>query len=355
MHSTSPTSKLSTIFTALALTAAIILSNENVNYVTATIPITTQVNRANLTLSGHTAPIRAIAISPNNQIIASGSDDKTIKLWNFNTGKLLRTLTGHKETISSLAISPDNQILVSSSIRENTIKLWNIQTGQLIRTLNGHSAAVTSINLSKDGQTIASASMDKTVRLWNIKTGKLQHTLKAEARSVIFSPDSKTLYTGGIDGTIKLWNLSNRKLITTLTPPKPISPILPTARASSVLSLAISPDGQTLINGGFDDSYESLPQTDAKNLKVWNLKTRKLIHNFSIGAGAVDTIVISPNSQNFVTGGLSHKISIWDVKTGKLIRTLEGHAGGIYGLAISKDGKTLISGSGDKSIKNWQL
>jgi WD40 repeat protein len=126
-------------------------------------------------------------------------------------------------------------------------------------------------------------------------------------------------------------------------------------RASAVISLAISSDGQTLINGGYNDFHQSIKQTDAKNIKVWNLKTGKLVYNFSAELGSINAVALTPNGKSFITGGLGRKISIFDLKTGKLSRTIEGHAGGIYALAVSKDGKTLISGSGDKSIKVWQL
>ncbi|MFM2062071.1 MAG: hypothetical protein RLZZ507_1741 [Cyanobacteriota bacterium] len=125
--------------------------------------------------------------------------------------------------------------------------------------------------------------------------------------------------------------------------------------ASAVISLAISSDGQTLINGGYNDFHQSIQETDGNNVKVWNLKTGKIVHNFSAELGSINAVALTADGKIFITGGLGRKISIFDLKTGKLSRTIEGHAGGIYALAVSKDGKALISGSGDKSIKVWQL
>jgi WD40 repeat protein len=345
------------ILTAATLTASTFINTIPLNPAIAATEnkvSTAQVNKAILTLSGHTAPLRTIAISPDGQTLASGGDDKTIKLWDLKTGKLLLTLTGHTEKLTSLVFSPDGRTLASSSY-DKTIKIWNVQTGKLTRNINGHSSTVTSIAISPDGNTLASSSWDKTLRLWNLSNGKLTHTFKVFATAVVISPDGKTLISGNFDGTIKRWNLSTKKLIANLVPPKPKNPTFPSQRASSVISLAISKDGQTLINGGYNDFHNSIQETDGKNVKVWNLKTGKIIHNFTAELGSIDAVAITPDGKSFITGGLGRKISIFDVKTGKLIRTIEGHAGGIYALALSKDGKTLISGSGDKSIKVWQL
>ncbi|MBW4573781.1 MAG: WD40 repeat domain-containing protein [Aphanothece sp. CMT-3BRIN-NPC111] len=351
-----PKLRLWNALSAIALTASTIVSAIYIYPAQAdSQPSTNQISQVKLTLSGHTAPVRAIALSRDGQTLASGGDDKTIEVWNLKTGENIRTLNGHTEKVTSLAISPDGKTLASSS-DDNTIKLWNLQNGKLENTLTGHSAAVTSIVITPTGQTLASASRDKTVKLWNLQNSQLRRTLKAEAISLVLGPDGKTLFTGSEDGTIKLWNLISRKRLGTLIPQTPASPPFE-PRASRVLSLAISPNGQTLVNGGYDDSHQSgaLQQTDGKNVKVWNLKTRKLIHNFSMGIGSVDTVAISPDGQTFATGGLGREISLWNLKTGKLIRTFAGHAGGIYALAFSPDGKSIISGSGDKSIKVWQL
>jgi len=343
------------LFTAATLTASTFINAVTLYPSIAENKVnTTQVSQTVFTLSGYTAPISTIVISPDGQTLASGSDDKTIKLWNLKTGKLLRTLTGHKEKVTSLVFSPDGKTLVSSSL-DNTIKLWNVQTGKLNRNLTGHSSAVISIAISPDGKTLSSSSYDKTLRLWNLSNGRLVHTFKVFATAVVMSPDGRNLISGNEDGTIKRWNLRTRRLIANLVPPKPQNPMFESQRASAVTSLSISNDGNTLINGGYNDFHQSIKQTDSKNIKVWNLRTGKLIHNFANGIGGINAVAITPDGKSFITGGLGHKISIFDVKTGKLTCTIEGHVGGIYALAVSKDGKTLISGSGDKSIKVWRL
>jgi serine/threonine protein kinase len=163
------------------------------------------------TLTGHSNFVYSVAYSPDGQTLASGSGDKTIKLWNVKTGNLLQTLTDHSQPVNSVAYSPDGQTLASGSV-DKTIKLWNVNTGNLLQTLTYHSQRVNSVAYSPDGQTLASGSDDKTIKLWNVKTGNLLQTLTDHSdpvNSVAYSPDGQTLASGraGSDNTIKIWRL----------------------------------------------------------------------------------------------------------------------------------------------------
>ncbi|MEB3218555.1 MAG: serine/threonine-protein kinase [Nostocales cyanobacterium 94392] len=165
------------------------------------------------TLTEHSDWVNSVAISPDGNILASGSFDNTIKLWNLATGELIRTLAEHSDWVNSVAFSPDGNLLASGS-SGGTIKLWNPQT---TRTLAGHSDSVISVAISRDSKILASGSFDKTIKLWNLATGELIRTLpleryantghSASVRSVAFSPDGKTLVSSGFDKTIKIWRL----------------------------------------------------------------------------------------------------------------------------------------------------
>ncbi|QLE56225.1 serine/threonine protein kinase [Nostoc sp. TCL26-01] len=172
------------------------------------------------TLFGHSQKIKyedqkeggvfSIVFSPNGRILASGSADKTIKIWNLATGQVIRTLNGHFKGVISVAFSPDGKTLASGS-SDKTIKIWNLATGQVTRTLNGHLFLVPSVAFSPDGRTLASGGFYKTIKIWNIATGKEITTLNGHSSlvwKVAFSPDGKTLASGGEDATIKIWRLS---------------------------------------------------------------------------------------------------------------------------------------------------
>ncbi len=120
-------------------------------------------NQPIYTLSGHTEDVASVAFSPDGQTMVSGSFDKTLKLWNLKTGKLLRTLTGHSDFVRAVAISPDGQTIVSGGggtevNTDKTIRLWNLKTGKLLDTLQGHSQGISSLAIAPDGQTLVTAS-----------------------------------------------------------------------------------------------------------------------------------------------------------------------------------------------------
>ena len=287
------------------------------------------------TLAGHSDWVWSVAYSPDGQTLASGSWDKTIKLWNVKTGNLRQTLTGHSDEVYSVAYSPDGQTLASGS-GDNTIKLWNVKTGNLRQTLTGHSGSVDSVGYSPDGQTLASGSSDWTIKLWNVKTGNLRQTLTGHSGSVDsvgYSPDGQTLASGSSDWTIKLWNVKTGNLRQTLT-----------GHSGSVDSVGYSPDGQTLASGSSD-----------KTIKLWDVKTGNLLQTLSGHSNWVNSVAYSPDSQTLATGSNDTTIKLWDVKTGNLLQTLTGHSDTVDSVAYSPDGQTLASGSGDKTIKIWQL
>ncbi len=168
-------------------------------------------------LEGHSDWINTVSFSPDSKILASGSRDTTIKLWDVKTGKLIRTIK-HSGSIVSVSFSPDGKTLASGS-GDNTIKLWNVNTGKEIKTLNKQGKYGFSISFSPDGKTLASGSDDKTIKIWDVKTGKEIITLnghKAGINSVSFSRDGTTLASGSVDKTIKLWDVKTGKEIKTL-------------------------------------------------------------------------------------------------------------------------------------------
>jgi len=296
------------------------------------------------TLKGHTDVVTSISFSPDGKTLASGSEDKTIKLWNLETGKEIRTLksvarvygvsfSSDGKTLASGSGGSDGKTLASRS-GDNTIKLWNPETGKEIRTLKGHAGVVWSISFNLDGKTLASSSADKTIKLWNVATGKQIRTLKGHAGDVLsinFSLDGKTLASCSRDKTIKLWNVVTGKQILTLKD-----------HAGEVLSVSFSPDRKSLASGSHDQT-----------IKLWNVETGKEIRTLKGHEGKVWSVSFSPDSKTLASGSEDKTIRLWDPNTEKETRTFKRHEGRVWSVSFSRDGKTLASSSWDQTIKLW--
>ncbi len=192
---------------------------------------------------------------------------------------------------------------------------------------------ICSVAISPDSQTVAGGS-GKIVRLWRKETGELLRTFEGHSSwvlSVAISPDGNTLASASADSTIKLWNLKTGQLHRTLT-----------KHSSWVSAVAISPDGQTLISGSAD-----------KTINLWDLSAGQLRRTLTGHSGTVCSLAISPDGKILASGSTDKTIKLWDLNKVELLRTLEGHSDCVQALAISPDGKTLVSGSLDGAIKIW--
>lgn len=285
------------------------------------------------TLSGHTNIIYSVAFSPNGMVVASGSDDKTIKIFRVQNGQEIVTLNGHTNSVYAVAFSPDGELLASSS-HDQTIKLWRMKDGKEIRTLKGHNHSVYSVVFSPDGEILASSSWDTTIKIWRIKDGQEVRILKGHnslVYSVAFSPNGQLLASSSWDKTIKIWRVQDGKLIHTLK-----------GHQDWVRCVAFSPDGELIASGSHD-----------KTIKIWWAKNGQEIMTFQGHAWYVDCLAFSPDGETIASGS-NQTIKIWRVKDGEEICKLMEHTNSVYSVAFSPDGECLTSGSSDKTIKIWQ-
>ncbi|MEH2395461.1 MAG: serine/threonine-protein kinase [Nostoc sp.] len=318
------------------------------------------------TLKGHSSMVHAIAISPNGQLIASGSNDHTIKLWQVGTGKLVRQVgrwfSGHSSMVHSVAftpISPNlsyqgksgksakvadlNWGILASGSWDNTIKLWDVNTGKEIRTLVGHANWVNSVAFSPDGKFLASGSADCTIKLWQVHTGIEIQTLIGHSdsvSSVAYSPrtlttnskDRQLVASGSNDYTIKLWQVYTGRNISTLL-----------GHSFFVNSIAFSQDGEIIASGSGDNT-----------IKLWHVNTGREIRTLVGHSNSVWSVAFSQNGELLASGSWDNTIKLWHVHSGREISTLIGHSNYVRCVAFSPNGQTLVSGGDDDTIKIWR-
>ncbi|MDJ0595530.1 MAG: AAA-like domain-containing protein [Pleurocapsa sp. MO_226.B13] len=279
-------------------------------------------------LEGHGDRIWSVAWSPDGQLMASPSQDGTVKLWSRN-GQLILTLTERKDKVTGASFSPDGKLLATAS-EDGTAKVWT-REGQLIRTLRGHRGRLWGVTFSPDGQLIATASDDYTVKIWTLD-GREIRTLTGhdhEVRNVTFSPDGQLIATASEDKTIKLWTRDGQ-LLRTLT-----------GHETRVLSVKFSPNGQILASSSGD-----------KSIKIWNLDGKE-IGTWIAHGDEVNAVDFSADGQTLASAGEDGAVKLWNLD-GTLIRTLIEHKGRVWGVSFSPDGQILASSSDDKTIKLWQ-
>ncbi|MFI9754594.1 nSTAND1 domain-containing NTPase [Streptomyces collinus] len=310
-------------------------------------------------LTGHTGAVYLTTFSPDGQLLATASYDRTVRLWNVADPKrpkpLGRPLTGHTSWVSSAVFSPDGRTLASAS-DDGTIRLWDVTDPEhprrLGEPLTGHDGTIYLIDFSPDGRTLASAGDDRTVRLWNVADtsrpraeGEPLTGHTAAVRSVAFGPDGRTLAAGGDDGTIRLWDVSGPGR------PEPAGAPL-TGHTATVHSVDFSPDGRTLASGSADGTVH-----------LWNMAGPG--RPAAVGApltghtGPVWSVAFSPDGNMLAAASADSTASLWKVgdpeHASQVGGPLAGSSGEMYALGFSPDGRTLATGAGDNRVRLWSL
>ncbi len=316
--------------------------------------------------AGHTDYVRSVAFSPDGQLVLTGSDDYTARLWETSSGKLLSTLQGHTFRVTSVAFSPDGRMILSGSM-DGTARLWETSSGKLLSTLQGHTHAVnvSSVAFSPDGQLVLTGSSDGTARLWETSSGKLLST----SRAVPFSPDGRMILSGLMNKTARLWETSSGKFLSTSQ-----------RHTDYVTSVAFSPDGQLVLTGSSDGTARLWETSSGKLLstsqvsgmafspdgqlvltgssdytaRLWEASSGKLLSTLQGHTHHVSSVAFSPDGQLVLTGAWDNTARLWETSSGKLLSTLHGHTYHVSSVAFSPDGQLVLTGSGDKTARLWK-
>lgn len=329
-------------------------------------------------MTGHNAPLRAMAFSADGKTVASGGQDQRIRLWDVATGREKRQPEeGHRNILFALAFSPDGRLLASGGF-DKVVCLWDVPGRKLLRRLEGHPIMIGTLAFSPDGKLLASAGAG--VHLWDVATGKqLRHfpSPAPGAASVAFSLDGKRLVIGWHQDTIQLVDVATGKSIR----------VIRTSLGTSNRVL-LSADGETVIATGHGTvlaawsvatgaevyhapyssgfGYEMTFSPDGRNavaqltnptyreICLWELATGKqralLPAKEQVWASAV-----SPDGTRMAGALNSSPLAVWDLPTGREIARLPGHSFLARSLAFSPDGRTLASGGSDGTVLLWDM
>jgi len=298
------------------------------------LPLNLSAQKAELVVqTGHSDRIGSVAFSPDGVLLASGSNDKTVKIWNAETGKQLKTLRV-ESFVQSVLFSPNGKIIAASGDSDG-IYFWNVEDRKLINKLTDEKGIYREMKFSPDGKILASCGFE-FVTFWDVATGKIIRKMQAQTKeyvsSVAFSPDGKTLAASGWRKTINLWNAETGSEIRAFE-----------GLQFAASSIVFSPDGKELIIGSHN-----------KTVKTLDLATG----DFKIGQRhekEVSSVEISPDGKIIASGSWDKTVKIWDKTLGKVIKTFTGHTDNINAVKFSPDGKILVTGSTDSSIRLWNV
>jgi WD40 repeat protein len=304
---------------------------------------------------GHESPVRCLAVSPDGKWLLSGCGqpgtvngrpievkDRSIRLWDLQTGKELRKMVGHTDTVYAVAFSPDGTKAVSGG-SDGTIRIWDLETGQETKRITGHATIVNSVGYFSDGQRIYSAGTDSTVWIWDVKTGTELRRFGPMVRAinaVALSVDESAFFAGGTIGEI--WNrqIESGKLVDSFK------------QRGKIHSLAVSPTQERLIV-----STSHIP------IKLIDTETGDTLVEFE-GHTSYEVYCsrFTSDGQRFASCGGDRTLRIWDAESGEQLGLVEGFPDGLNAVVVTPDDKHVIAagggrypGSYDYTIRMWSL
>jgi WD40 repeat protein len=284
--------------------------------------------------AGHQNLVLCVAISPDGTLVASGSSDNTAKLWDFPTNKPLREFV-QTDSVNAVALSPDGARIAGAG-KDGTVKVWTTADGKEAFSLPGHGGGATGVAFSVNGQLLVTSAADKMLRFWNPANGQPLVGLGAHTApitSVAINPNNTAVYTAGEDGLLKFWTV----------PPVASRPLAGGPHGDAATCVALSADGNTILSGSAD-----------KTVRLSNFATGQTTKALAAPAPVLST-ALAPNGATVAAGTANNRLILWNAADGKTVGDVVAHGGPVNGVAFHPQATQLLTAGGDGLLKQWAL
>jgi WD40 repeat protein len=283
-------------------------------------------------LNKHSEAVKSVAFSADGSMLATGSDDKTIILWNTETGEAVTTIGNNFFPVKAIQFFSNDELFAASG---PDIKLIDFQ-GKIIRTFPGKTAHIWSLDYDRSSGRITGGSYGKTIRVWDIATGKEVLVLEGHEKStlpVCFSPSGDRILSGSLDQTVRLWDADSGKQLKKMD-----------AHSGNIFSVAFHPNGRYAASASGD-----------KTIRLWDLETGQVLQSYPGHEGAVMSVDFSADGNHLISGSADNTIILWETVTGNKLYSFVDHKAPVNNVAFSPDGKCFASASDDKTARIWTL
>ena len=297
------------------------------------------------TLDGHTGSVNSIDFSPKGDLLVTGSNDNTVRIWDIESGSLLSTLEGHTDNVTSVIFSKGDDLVFSGSL-DGSVKIWTTENGRLMHELGNNASPVKSLAISPNGEFLAVGYEGAPVEIWALADRSLYTTLEKctttmyggywEANALSFSLSSDTLAIP-TSPKISLCTISEDRVVTEFEGHIILSDMPGTVSYTQVKSLKFLSNEEFLVSSTITD------------MRLWNTLDGEIIQIFKQCKGS---IALSPD-EKLIASGAGENLRICNASDGTALRNLIGHENNITSIAYSSDGSLIASGSANGTILLW--